>query len=68
MQDGKFLYGIYQIDGKIADAPGVVSSYYTRSSDVYPNSAVSDFSEIDWEFCNGVQCEPDTIWLNSYTK
>lgn len=68
LQDGMFQYGMYQIEAKISGAPGVVSSFYTRSSDVYPNEAVSDFSEIDWEFCNAYPCEPNSIWLNSLTK
>lgn len=67
-QDGKFLYGVYQIEAKVSPAAGVVSSFYTRSSDVYPNNLLSDFCEIDWEFLNAAPVEPQSIWLNSFTK
>eukprot|EP00775_Hariotina_reticulata_P014229 gene14229-14374_t len=62
------LFGFFQIDAMVSGASGVVTAFVTRSSRVYPNSAVSDFSEIDWEVCNGNPCPANSWWLHSFTK
>lgn len=67
-KDGKFLYGMFEVQGKTPTEPGAVATFYTRSSDVYPNEAAGEYSEIDWEFCNAHPCAPAGLWLNSYTR
>eukprot|EP00879_Flechtneria_rotunda_P004656 GHRR01004916.1.p1 GENE.GHRR01004916.1~~GHRR01004916.1.p1 ORF type:complete len:373 (+),score=82.48 GHRR01004916.1:886-2004(+) len=67
-KDGDFLYGQYQVRGRVSGAPGVVAGFYTRSSDLYPNEAAGQFSEIDFEFLNGYPAAPCSVWTNVQTN
>ncbi|KAI8476665.1 MAG: concanavalin A-like lectin/glucanase domain-containing protein [Monoraphidium minutum] len=66
--DGKHLYGMYQVTGKVDKSSGAVTAFYTRSSDDYNNANWGDFSEIDFEFLNGNPSVPSGMWLNSFHK
>ncbi|WIA41633.1 hypothetical protein OEZ86_008991 [Tetradesmus obliquus] len=65
-KDGDHLYGTFEIRAQTTCAPGAVTAFYTRSSDIYPNEAAGDFSEIDWEWLNANPAkEQCSLWLNA---
>jgi hypothetical protein len=62
-------YGSFQVKAAVPCGPGVITSFYLRSSDEYAdlNSGASsgDFNELDFEFLshNGKPCG---TWLNTF--
>lgn len=49
--DGDHLYGVFQIAAQVSGAEGVVSAFYLRSSDVYPNELAGLCACCMWGLC-----------------
>jgi hypothetical protein len=66
-KDGDHLYGTFEVRAQATCAPGAITAFYTRSSDVYPNELAGEFSEIDWEWLNANPAkEQCSLWLNAF--